>query len=289
MTDLLEGWAYPLDAKVAGYYIADHTFVKAPNNGPAFFDCYGGHSGQGEYKVDGGTGNGEYKVANCYRGPDIDLPGVGTVKDTAYLVYGVGGVCHQVANRFLYSACPWIGKQIIVTGPKGCRGGMASALVYGIYGGAAPFTPVYATCRAVSVPAPRLNNSNPDESPETYEDAINKLHSELALRAENGNPSDTNEIIRDEFNVAIKYTLGEEYATNKIDEIHSSLLKEKDAIVGDGFKGKDLADKINDVLNENLRKVASHIGAKEYKKLFGMDPDKPLILVRPELVANTSH
>ena len=31
MSDRLEGWGVPIDQTVDGYYILDHSFVRAPN------------------------------------------------------------------------------------------------------------------------------------------------------------------------------------------------------------------------------------------------------------------
>ena len=131
MADRLEGWAYPLDQTILGYYIADHAFVKAPNNGSAYFNCWGGHSGAHQYRVEGGSGDGDYAVANCYRG----IPVLGHT-DTAYIeAYGLDGVCHKAANRFLYSANPWFGPAVVVTDPiHGVRGGIASVALFGVYG-----------------------------------------------------------------------------------------------------------------------------------------------------------
>ena len=287
MSDSLEGWAYPLEQTVFGYYIADHAFVKAPNNGPAYFDCWGGHSGDGLYQVEGGSGSGDYAVANCCRGMDV----LGH-KDTAYIeAYGIDGVCHQAANRFLYSACPWWGPAVVVTDPlHGVRGGIASVLVYGAYGQTfAAFLAIYGACKFThtGLSLERPPKATPKSSTTGYREELGALLTDYADRTLGGNTPNPFDHIRSEFEIVVKYALGTESVTGKIAELHGALLREKETITASNAKGKDFANRINDAINSCLGQMATHLGADQYRKLFDLDPDVPLILVRPEIAAAT--
>ncbi len=284
MSDKLEGWAYPLNQKVLGYYIADHAYVKAPNNGPAYFNCWGGHSGDHQYQVDGGTGNGNYAMANCYRGPEVMAH-----TDTAYVVpYGVDGVCHQSANRFLYSACPWVGPAVVVTNPvHGVRGGIASVLAFGVYGHSlAAFLVIYGKCKT-DLAAKVVESPAEESNPQNFFEELGRLHADLADSLLKGNEHDPLKLIRSEFDIVIKHAIGNEFVTDKIAELQTALFKERISIAESSVKGEDFAHKINDAVNVSLRGMATHLGKDQYRKLFDLDPDVPLILVRPEITAVT--
>jgi hypothetical protein len=287
MSDSLEGWAYPLEQTVFGYYIADHAFVKAPNNGPAYFDCWGAHSGDGEYQVEGGSGGGNYAIADCYRGIDV----LGHT-DTAYIeAYGIDGVCHQAANRFLYSACPWLGPQVVVTDPfHGVRGGIASVLAYGVYGNtSASFLSIYATCKFThtGLSLERPPKAAPKSSTTGYREELGVLLTDYADRTLRGDIPNPFDHIRSEFEIVVKHALGTEFVTDKIAELQGALLREKKTIAASNAEGEDLANRINDAINSCLGQMATHFGADQYRRLFDLDPDVPLILVRPEIAAAT--
>lgn len=288
MAEVLEGWAYPLEQTVFGEYIADHTFVKAPNNGPAYFDCWGGHSGVGQYKVEGGSGLGNYAIADCCRGPDV----LG-YKDTAGIVYGIDGVCHQTANRFLYSACPWFGPQVVVTDRStGVRGGIASVFVYGTYGQSFPiWLPMYGTCKLThtGLSLERPPKAAPKSGTTGYREELGVLHTDYADRTLSGNIPNPFDHIRSEFEIVVKHALGTEFVTGKIAELQGALLREKETIAASNAKGEDLAHRINDAINSCLRQMITHLGADQYRRLFNLDPDVPLILVRPEIAAATQR
>lgn len=287
MSDSLEGWAYPLEQTVFGSYIADHAFVKAPNNGPAYFDCWGGHSGDGQYQVEGGAGDGNYAVEDCCRGIDV----LGR-KDTAYIeAYGIDGVCHQAANRFLYSACPWWGPAVVVTDPfHGVRGGIASVLAFGTYGNTfAAFLSIYGTCKLThtGLSLERPPKAIPKSSTTGYREELGVLLTDYADRTLRGDTPNPFDHIRSEFEIIVKHALGTEFVTDKIAELHGALLREKETIAASNAKGEDFANKINDAINSCLGQIATHLGADQYRRLFDLDPDVPLILVRPEIAAAT--
>lgn len=85
-------WAFKYRTWVSGY-LADHTYVIVNNNGDEeAYANFGGTSG-GDY-LDQTYGWGEYSKLRCvYDNPSL-----------CKLTYGVEGVCHQDANRLLYSS-----------------------------------------------------------------------------------------------------------------------------------------------------------------------------------------
>ena len=287
MSDRLEGWAYPLDQKVLGYYIADHAFVKAPNNGPGYFNCWGGHSGAHEYRVEGATGEGNYAIADCYRGIDV----LGHTDTACIEAYGVDGVCHQAANRFLYSACPWFGKAVVVTDPwHGVRGGIASVAAYGIYGKSeAIFLAIYGTCKAkhTGLALERPSEVAPTSTPTDYREELGALHANYADSVLRGSAQSPLEHIRSEFELVVRHAIGAEFVTGKMAELQLVLHKAKDTIAASSARGEDFAHRINDAVNACLGQMATHLGADQYRKLFDLDPDVPLIFVRPEIAAVT--
>jgi hypothetical protein len=291
MADTLEGWAYPLEQTVFGEYIADHTFVKAPNNGPAYFDCWGGHSGAGEYQVAGGSGPGNHIIADCCRGLDVF-----GFKDTAGIIYGIDGVCHQAANRFLLSACPWfllLLPTVVVTNPfTGVRGGVASVLMYGTYGRSFPmWLSTYNTCKSLvaGLPLESPPKAAPESGAAAYHEALGALYAGYADRTLKGDAPSPFDHIRSEFEIVVKHALGTEFVTGRMAELQGALLKEKETVAASNAKGKDIAHRLNAAINSCLGKMATHLGADPYRKLFNLDPDVPLILVRPEIVAATQR
>jgi hypothetical protein len=276
MSDLLEGWANPIQALPA----LDHTFVKAPNNGPAYFDCFGGHEDPAQHLVSGATGDGHYSIADCYRESHI-LP------DTAGLIYGITGVCHQAANRFLYSSWPWFGRPIVVTDPfKGVRGSILSVALYGTLGvDVGIFLITYAACY-FSCTGERLENlatPMPNSNPVGYDEELGSLLAGYIDNVRNGVNLDPFEPIRAEFDLGVKHVLGEEFVTDKMAELHQALLREKDEIVAANVRGEDLAHRMNDAVNRYLRQLATHLGSDAYRKLIGFDPDVYIVVVDPEI------
>ena len=101
--DTFQGWARPVDIPIPiingiAAEIADHTFVYCTNQN-SYFKCFstGDIHAEGAVLCVTSTGKKAFCKADKYR---CGIPGF---SDTAGLVYGVTGVCHQAANRFMYA------------------------------------------------------------------------------------------------------------------------------------------------------------------------------------------
>lgn len=288
MTDRLEGWAYPIDITVGGVKIAEHTYVKAPNNGPAYFNCWGGHSGSGQHALGGASGDGYYKVANCYRGPTV----LGH-EDTGFITYGVTGVCHQTANRFLYSASGWLSPVTV----REAKAYIASSLVWGDYGNCptGPFPgdattfilTIYPGCwlaePAQAEKAPPEPPSPPTEAQERAAFYRNVAAQVVAQRAPR--PRD---VVTGAFAITARHRLGKDselLAT--VEGLHTGLLDRLAKVIEGPRKGADFAHEMNTVINEGLSGFEKQLGKEAYSKLFGLAPGEAIALVNPEVTAKT--
>jgi len=122
-TATFQAYASPTDAKLPnGEPVGDHTYVVANGN---VWPCLGGDSGG--RKLESGTGT--IAAATCMGDPKrttfMGIP------SSAGIVYAVNGVCHQIANRVLYTT------NATVTGADGY---IYTQILYGTYG---TFVPVY--------------------------------------------------------------------------------------------------------------------------------------------------
>ena len=94
--------------------LLDHTSVgRCDGYGP--WRCPGPGGGTAEVGRKISAGHMEGSVAQCLSEPD----------STAEIVYGINGVCHQMANRILYPTC---------TSVWGAHGFWATFLIYGNIG-----------------------------------------------------------------------------------------------------------------------------------------------------------
>ena len=311
MSDRLEGWSYPLaspdvDAPLnlpdAALKLLDHTFVKAPNNSPAFFNCFGGHTAAGAHALDGASGNGDYAVANCYRLPvTYRVPETSlekTTPDTAGLgVYATRGVCHQAANRFLWSACS------LLTGPTihNAQGYLLSWTFYGTYGrpaecpypGTCPentsgwvgqpppdFVLLYAGC---SHPTTKVAAEPPSAAALPHvraQSRIVALHQDLHAKKKT---PDHNAVADAELKILTDEHLGGAEDFPKIREIRGRALHRAHVIATSDLRGKAFADEVNAIGVHCLDEMEAHLGAERYSKLFRMAPKERFALVDPQL------
>jgi len=292
MSDVLEGWSYPVSETVpiSGLKILDHTFVKAPNNGPAYFNCFGGHESALAHPLQGASGNGYYAVANCYRLPLPPLP------DTSGLgVYATHGVCHQAANRFLWSACGYI------TGPtiRNAQGYYLSFSLYGTYGRPllvppppAPYPPlpeppadfamIYAGCYGKSMligETPRTGEQIV-ASPKGVEQRITALHSQHHAKKKK---LDHNAVVDEELRILVGEHLGPDFELAKVREIRNHALGRAHKIATSDLRGRNFAHEINGIAVQYLDEMENHLGPENYSRLLQMNAKERYALVDPEL------
>ncbi len=287
MSDLLEGWSYPVSETIpiSGLKILDHTFVKAPNNGPGYFNCFGGHESPKAHRLEGASGMGIYAVADCYRKPAV-LP------DTAGLgLYLTHGVCHQAANRFLWSACGWF------TGPTihNAQAYYLSFSMYGTYGRplfAPPppepyppspepppdFAAIYAKCKLLGGTSPVEEDSS--AVPKQLHSRITALHQQLHAKRVGHDP---NAVINEELRLLVEAHLGAEFEFGRIQEIRNSALKRAHKVATSDLRGQAFANEINAVAVEYLDGMEAHLGSDNYSRLLKIPHRERYALVDPGL------
>ncbi|MFA6156187.1 hypothetical protein [Mesorhizobium sp.] len=141
-TVTLHAWAIP--AFVSGSPV-DHTWVTTYDNqqhhyadaaavaaaGKDYWFCWGSYHPTGGVPGNptGGLGKqaGNLTMARCLVQSNADSAKVAAAQGTI-LVYGIDGVCHQLANQVLYATS---GTRLTV---KKARGYVASSFLYGTYG-----------------------------------------------------------------------------------------------------------------------------------------------------------
>jgi len=299
MADLLEGWSYPVSETVYGLNILDHTFVKAPSNGPAYFNCFGGHAAPQAHPLEGASGNGNYAVANCYRQPSV-LP------DTAGLApYGTHGVCHQAANRFLWSACGLFSGATV----HNAQAYGLSFSFYGTYGRplAAPpppspwppipepppdFVAIYGACwaKAKLVGETLWYEKPAPASPQGFEQRIVALHAGIHSKREKVDP---NAVLDEELRLLIEERLGPKFELAKIREVRNRALARAHSVATSDLRGRAFADAINGIAVQYQDELEEHLGSENHSQLLSVGPKERYALVDPELaereVSRGSH
>lgn len=284
--DEIEGWAYAVDGETHELQILDHTFVKAPNNGPAYFDCFGGHDKPDAHPLDGAAGKGNYAIANRYRFPFAGRP------DTAGLgVYAIHGVCHQAANRFLWSTCGWFGGPTV----KNARAYLLSFSFYGTYG-----RPIYAPPPSVVIP-PRIEpptdflamyrkfklfkktpKSEEDSSatPKEFDQRVIAPHQNLRTKQKKYDP---NAVINEELRFLVEDRLGSKFEFAKIQEIRNRAIERAHKVATSDLRGEAFAHEINAIAVQYLDEMESHLGSDHYSRLLSIPPKERYALVDPAL------
>ena len=197
----LFAWAVPVWPGA----LVDHTWVTTYDNRHTVYDnisqvaqarefywyCWG------SFHPHGGTPNnptgflgdltGDLDLAQCLVKPNADSRTDAAARGTIF-IYGVDGVCHQLANQVLYAT--GIGGKRPLTVRK-ARGYIASVFIYGTYGlQAAAWANRLASCSAPSVAAlgaitmPGLPDDFESRAREVLGDDAKLLADLLALREE---------------------------------------------------------------------------------------------------------
>jgi hypothetical protein len=159
--------------------------------------------------------------------------------------YGVHGVCHQVANRILWSAGKQSGERITV---RGVAGWQWSWFMYGPYG--YPLQPWMWP----------LQKCEKDKG---------------VLEGDSAPASVTNQLIES--------TIGPNVPEGTKEAIHkarSEMLEEKKAfdldVTEKKISGWEFANKVNHLLTQTARKIAGLLSQSDYTQLFGIAPRRDL-------------
>lgn len=272
--------------------LADHTYVSCPDINKKF-ECF----------LMGGIGDrfissspGYYDVANLYRTPFI-------LNDTAGLnPYGIKGVCHQAANRFLLATNPRIHLNSIIQklspmptdlvpfipghSPLDLmvKGYLFSLQLYGIYGtdGNAWFNSVFhSAAKRMGLLTLMENNLEIDPFYRPFAQTMSAEQTEANMHLSE------NDIIG---NVVCQLSspIIPTVKSNKLKEDTVDLLKEKDRIIGSGMRGEEMANKINELVGVSAKSLASRLTDSEYRNLAGTQKGEEVLVVDPEIAAKCS-
>jgi len=199
----LFAWAVPVwnDAPV------DHTWVTTYDNrktvypdvsavakaGQFYWYCWGAFHSQGGSpgipKGYLGKQSGDLGLAKCLVQANVDCQTSAAARGTIF-IYGVNGVCHQLANQVLYAT--GTGRKKPLTVSKS-RGYWLSSLVYGTYGSdTVSWANKLASCGAISptiadagaTTVPKLADEFEERAREMFGDDPKLLARFLALRVE---------------------------------------------------------------------------------------------------------
>lgn len=279
-TGVLYSWANPLSVAGTALDFADHTWVTsfdAPSTCPphpeywySWGSCHG--TGAGTTARDLGRGPADLRVARCICLPDVEdfHPTAGNPAHGGIDLYGIQGVCHQLANRILYATSAAGTPPATV---KKAHGYWFSRFLYGTYGangnewearkvkcsaaaGAATPAPTAARMAAAS-PLVMLDQ----DLAAMFDERFQKDYSRAALA--------------------------------QIVDLRHQLLDEKAALDQRvriaALPPRQFADQVNDLLNRYLRRVEEILGPAQYERLFGQPPGRPVGVVDPEIAARSTY
>ncbi len=221
--------------------VADHTYVI--NSHGDIYPCKG--------RSKGGTiicsNQGSRSYANCLAQTDLK----------AGIMYGLTGVCHQIANRILYPSQQYVSKA------KGYRG---SVFVWGVYG-RGNWSELY-QCQPPSNVAitPQPNDPTP------FDQSIKNLYeqSHFSNLPENIHTS--------ELYIMIKTFIGDEITDNKYEELmdlHSHLYAQMNTLISDfvehSIRPIEYVKFINKLQRNILSECHEILGVDNFIALFGTE------------------
>jgi len=245
----LKGYSIPMEISLD----LDHTYAQADAQ---FYNCFG--------RSKGGTvicqGEGDSVASSIIANGKIDSDG--NNDGCAGIVYGLTGVCHQIANRILSPA------KILVSSAQGYA---LSSAFYGDYG---LFYHPYEMFLM---------------SETSY---FGKIHN-LNLRYVNNLISE-NEFVEVGIQLLIDNNLGQGFAVSNpaltrlfIDARMDSLTVNKDFRSGNLIES-ETASKVNELAFDLQRKTASLLKEDKYAALFGYNPTQEKLLVDVAKVVKTN-
>lgn len=252
-------WANPL--KVAGFL--DHTWVTTYDPVKCcpidltqgdYWYCWGICHETGQYNPRArllDTGQAAIKLANCISNPNDKNDHAGI---TSW--YGRYGVCHQVANRILFSTGSESSSPLLVSGAHGF---WLSHLLYGNYGGKeGNWEEVQKNCGVINV-IPNLMDLSP---------MLEMLQA----------------------------TMGADYSDAMIEplrQVQQEMLAYKAELEARVEAGEmtveQFAVAINQILAENLPRLADIIGIEYSRIVFGVEPGEEVYLIDIEIAAQSSE
>ena len=245
--------------------LVEHTYVSCPDIKKTF-TCFL-MAGSKDRLIAESTGY--YDLANQYRTPFV-------LTDTAGVnPYGVNGVCHQAANRFLLATSP----RILLNNKVG--GYLLSTALYGVYG-----KDYIVWYKKVFLPKAQEMGLFPDKRGLHFFADIREatVETKSAQQIKADKDLSVNEIISKEA-AHLASSILNRAKTKKIQEDFLDLLEEKDKVIDSGIRGEEMANKINDLVADSAKSLASRLSDSEYKELVGTEKGAEVLIVNPEIAA----
>lgn len=286
------------DTKVGN---AEHTYVcidvdDNPNNRYQF-SCYGATTGtNNHFPVIKSLGDLNLAVAICCGDPTDKRKIYNKLSDRSGIIYGISGVCHQMANRILLAAK----NNYIVLAPP------SSTITFFIYG---PYGYGWKEYLEQSIEITfkmTKNNSNLINKDRTA--AVQKLlNNKLKILMDENNDKLLAKMLQLELdtrntnsNLPIKRikifaekNLDKNFDYKKIDSLDilfENFIYEKEKLdikyLEDRINFIKYAKKINTRCNKMLKLFNKILTDKEYKKIFKLIPHKPFYLIDPKIAFN---
>lgn len=288
--DTFQGWARPVDIPVPiiediAAEIADHTFVYCTNM-DSYFKCFstGDIHAEGAVLCVTSTGKKAYCKASKYR---CGIPGI---PDTAGLKYGITGVCHQAANRFMYATETYLSYPLGQSHPHGY---FATFSLYGTWGTDFPvflatlYAQAYARCLFAHMGHTDTQGLSPDSLDYKLLDYYQMQH------VMDNNPLHP---VADEMEIIIQHTLGMDEPAG-LKQTHISILDEMEETLADysltalpngepsvrlpAGDVRQLVEKINRYSLEMQKETKAVLGNEAFIRLNGND--KFYLPVNPEI------
>ena len=288
---------------------AEHTYLKVPSRedrvgnranpgkGTRYFQCWGSCRGEhGTHGVHRRSYSGYFLVPDAYRIPQ-QLSEHDWYEDTASGAYGINGVCHQSANRFLLSGGGLLDLK------DGIRGYWASFAAYGSYG---TFTPSYPGTQprffsewkrrffdpAWSAWGPTADGATEAISTDGNARLFQAVQAEYAsafteYEAAQRSPQDLeHELVWRTTGLLMKDVLPD-LDVQELHDPHLDLLREKDHILA-SKDDPDLPARINELIARFQVDVAARIGEDAFRKIACHPSTEAVQVVDPTIWA-ASH
>jgi hypothetical protein len=257
----------------------DHTWVTTYDNrvhpyptdadviaaGEYYWYCWGSFHPTGGTPVDPtgfiGQQAGDLNLAKCLVLPNADSNVVAAARGTIF-VYGVDGVCHQLANQVLYATSSGGVRPLTV---HNARGYLLSSFIYGTYGlQPAAWASKIASCSATSLVAQRRGPG------------------EVKMASEQGALPEP-----DEFERRAIELLGAKDPALLSNLLHLRADVNRFAARAWPGTGQPSAEALNARNQHMFDEAAKLLGPEHFRALFGIEPGTKVDLVDPN-VANSA-
>jgi hypothetical protein len=232
----------------------------------------------------GDPGFGSYAVADCYRlTRDKKCP------DTAGIQYGVTGVCHQTANRFLYAGNTCLD-------PARVKGMQLTILTFGPLGKDAVswYKNIYTPCAkkaGITLPAAAdikalefadAGKSGDGMLPNSGKDSCMRFQAIYVEAASRSVEPDPNELIMQATAVDARHRVPE-VDPESIRDVQRGFLHEMDIIQQDAVAGRTSIEQRDERINELgyqiQQDLARVLGVEQYEKFMGVPVGEPLSII----------